>query len=116
MPFPTTTTDASNTDDTRGTQPTSLTIPHDFTPQSDASPNAMANNSAYYASTTNNNIPPTPESAVFNSNFIPNSNIMADLTSWGQFDSLVTAGFGMFDGSAGWQGETDFGNGFGFGM
>ncbi|KAH7392262.1 fungal-specific transcription factor domain-containing protein [Phaeosphaeria sp. MPI-PUGE-AT-0046c] len=55
---------------------------------------------------------PTPDSAVFNSNFMPNSSIMADLTSWGQFDSLVTAGIGLFDG-AGMQGDGGFGFGFG---
>ncbi|KAF2821827.1 fungal-specific transcription factor domain-containing protein [Ophiobolus disseminans] len=61
--------------------------------------------SQYYA-----NIP-TPESAVFGSGFLPNSSIMADLTSWGQFDSLVTAGIGLFD-SAGMQ-DGGFGVGFG---
>lgn len=66
------------------------------------------NQSQYYASI------PTPESAVFNPSFLPNSNIMADLTSWGQFDSLVTAGIGLFD-SAGMQGG-DGGFGFGFGI
>jgi hypothetical protein len=55
---------------------------------------------------------PTPDSAVFNSSFLPNSSIMADLTSWGQFDSLVTAGIGLFDG-AGMQGDGGFGFGFG---
>jgi hypothetical protein len=55
---------------------------------------------------------PTPESAVFNPSFLPNSNIMADLTSWGQFDSLVTAGIGLFDG-AGVQGDGGFGFAFG---
>lgn len=55
---------------------------------------------------------PTPESVVFNPNFVPNSSIMADLTSWGQFDSLVTAGIGLFD-SAGMQGDGGFGFGFG---
>lgn len=55
---------------------------------------------------------PTPDSAIFNSNFLPNSSIMADLTSWGQFDSLVTAGIGLFDG-AGMQGDGGFGFGFG---
>jgi hypothetical protein len=55
---------------------------------------------------------PTPDSAVFNSSFLPNSSIMADLTSWGQFDSLVTAGIGLFD-SAGMQGDGGFGFGFG---
>ncbi|KAH8726452.1 fungal-specific transcription factor domain-containing protein [Phaeosphaeriaceae sp. PMI808] len=54
----------------------------------------------------------TPDSAVFNPSFLPNSNIMADLTSWGQFDSLVTAGIGLFD-SAGMQGDANFGYGFG---
>jgi hypothetical protein len=37
---------------------------------------------------------PTPESAVFSNNFLSSSSLMADLTSWGQFDSLVTAGIG----------------------
>lgn len=83
----------------------------DFTPQPDASPSGTQ----LYGAATTTNIPPTPESAVFNSNFLPNSNIMADLTSWGQFDSLVTSGFGTFDG-AGLQGDGDFGNPFGFGM
>jgi hypothetical protein len=55
---------------------------------------------------------PTPESVVFNPSFLPDSNIMADLTSWGQFDSLVTAGIGLFD-SAGMQGDGGFGFGFG---
>ncbi|KAF2029904.1 hypothetical protein EK21DRAFT_66742 [Setomelanomma holmii] len=76
----------------------------DTTPRSDASPSA----NAFY-----NAVPPTPESAVFNTNFLPNSSIMADLTSWGQFDSLVTAGIGLFD-SAGMQ-DGGFG-GFGFGV
>jgi hypothetical protein len=55
---------------------------------------------------------PTPESVVFNPSFLPDSSIMADLTSWGQFDSLVTAGIGLFD-SAGMQGDGGFGYGFG---
>jgi hypothetical protein len=55
---------------------------------------------------------PTPDSAVFNPSFLPNSSIMADLTSWGQFDSLVTAGIGLFDG-AGVQGDGGFGFAFG---
>jgi hypothetical protein len=54
----------------------------------------------------------TPDSAVFNPSFLPNSSIMADLTSWGQFDSLVTAGIGLFDG-AGVQGDGGFGFAFG---
>jgi hypothetical protein len=57
------------------------------------------------------NIPPTPESAMFNMDLLSSNNNMADLTSWGQFDSLVTAGIGMFD--AGFQGDGGFG-GFGF--
>jgi hypothetical protein len=56
-----------------------------------------------------------PESAAFVGNGFFDNSLMADLTSWGQFDSLVTAGFGMFDG-AGLQGEGDFGAGFAFGL
>jgi hypothetical protein len=59
-----------------------------------------------------NNLP-TPDSTVFNTGFLSTSSIMADLTSWGQFDSLVTAGIGMLDG-AGYGGDTGFG--FGLGM
>lgn len=59
-----------------------------------------------------NNLP-TPESAAFNTSFLPTSSIMADLTSWGQFDSLVTAGIGMLDGG-GYGGDAGFG--FGLGM
>ncbi|KAF2478204.1 uncharacterized protein BDR25DRAFT_330733 [Lindgomyces ingoldianus] len=71
------------------------------TPKSDAS--------AGFAATFSygGNIPPTPESAVFN--MIPTSSIMADLTSWGQFDSLVTAGIGVLDGS--FPGDSGFGFG-----
>ncbi|OAL43903.1 hypothetical protein IQ07DRAFT_616065 [Pyrenochaeta sp. DS3sAY3a] len=77
----------------------------DTTPQTDgASPSGLA---TFYSA----NSLPTPESAVFSTNFIPNSSIMSDLTSWGQFDSLVTAGIGMFDG--GFQGDNGFGFGFG---
>lgn len=76
------------------------------TPQTETASPSILNNAFY-----NGNIPPTPESAVFNSNFLPNSSIMADLTSWGQFDSLVTAGTGLFDG--GFQGDGSFGYGFG---
>ncbi|KAF2195778.1 hypothetical protein K469DRAFT_744257 [Zopfia rhizophila CBS 207.26] len=54
------------------------------------------------------NIPPTPESAVFN---LSSSSLMVDLTSWDQFDSLVTAGIGGFDGS--FPGETGLGYGVG---
>ncbi|ORY10163.1 fungal-specific transcription factor domain-domain-containing protein [Clohesyomyces aquaticus] len=53
------------------------------------------------------NIPPTPEPAVFNT-ILPSNSLMADLTSWGQFDSLVTAGIGVLDGSF----AGDFGFGF----
>ncbi|KAJ4303364.1 hypothetical protein N0V90_002257 [Kalmusia sp. IMI 367209] len=67
---------------------------------------------SFYASSVPNNLP-TPESAVFaNSSFLPTSSIMADLTSWGQFDSLVTAGIGMLDGG-GYGGDQGFGFGLG---
>lgn len=75
------------------------------TPQTDSASPGL--NNAFYGA---NNIPPTPESAMFNIDFL-SANNMADLTSWGQFDSLVTAGIGMFD--AGFQGDGGFG-GFGF--
>jgi hypothetical protein len=81
--------------------------PPTLTPQSDASP-AFTN--TYY---TDPNNPLTPDSMLFNTNFLPTSNIMADLTSWGQFDSLVTAGIGMLDGG-GFQEDGTWG--FGFGM
>lgn len=69
------------------------------TPQIDPSSPGLAGGS-YYGT----NIPPMPESAVFNTSFLPTSSIMADLTSWGQFDSLVTAGIGLgLDG--GYQGD-----------
>ncbi|KAF2676811.1 hypothetical protein K458DRAFT_178271 [Lentithecium fluviatile CBS 122367] len=84
-----------------------LTAPA-LTPQSEASP-AFSN--PYYPPTTNN--PLTPDSALFNTSFLPTSNIMADLTSWGQFDSLVTAGIGMLDGGGFME---DGGWGFGFGL
>jgi hypothetical protein len=73
------------------------------TPQSDA---AQGLTSAFYG-----NVPPTPESAIFNPDYMPSNSVMADLTSWGQFDSLVTAGIGIFDG--GFQGDNGFGFGFG---
>lgn len=86
-----------------GIQDTLMPTP---TPQTDtATPSGLS--SAFY-NTSNN--PPTPESAAFTSNYLPSSSIMADLTSWDQFDSLVTAGIGMFDG--GFQED----NGFGFGL
>lgn len=50
------------------------------------------------ASFYNGNVPQTPDSAIFNPNYLPSNSAMADLTSWGQFDSLVTAGIGIFDG------------------
>jgi energy-converting hydrogenase Eha subunit F len=59
-------------------------------------------------------MPTGPESAgggLYNTDYVPSNSIMADLTSWGQFDSLVTAGIGIFDG--GFQGDTGFGFGFG---
>ncbi|KAF2640332.1 hypothetical protein P280DRAFT_401545 [Massarina eburnea CBS 473.64] len=56
---------------------------------------------------------PTPDSGLFPQAFgmSPNS-IMADLTSWGQFDSLVTAGAGIGMGMMG-MGMVDGGAGFG---
>lgn len=62
------------------------------------------------ASFYNGNVPQTPDSAMFNPNYLPSNSAMADLTSWGQFDSLVTAGIGIFDG--GFQGDNNFGFGF----
>ena len=56
-------------------------------------------------------VPPTPESAMYGAEYMSSNSIMADLTSWGQFDSLVTAGIGIFDG--GFQGDNGFGFGFG---
>jgi hypothetical protein len=61
------------------------------------------------ASFYNGNVPQTPDSAIFNSNYLPSN--MADLTSWGQFDSLVTAGIGIFDGGFP-GGDQNFGFGF----
>lgn len=63
----------------------------------------------YYGTSVANNLL-TPESVVFNTNFLPTSSIMADLTSWGQFDSLVTAGVGILDGG-GYGGDAGFGLG-----
>lgn len=55
---------------------------------------------------------PTPESAGYSNNFLTNnSSFMADLTSWGQFDSLVSGGIGVLDG--GFQGDPGFGIAFG---
>jgi hypothetical protein len=59
-------------------------------------------------------MPAGPESGgggLYNTDYVPSNSIMADLTSWGQFDSLVTAGIGIFDG--GFQGDNGFGFGFG---
>lgn len=70
--------------------------------QSAASPDMAA---SFYG---NGNVPQTPDSTMFNSSYLPSN--MADLTSWGQFDSLVTAGIGIFDG--GFQGDQSFGFGF----
>ncbi|KAJ4314718.1 hypothetical protein N0V94_006323 [Neodidymelliopsis sp. IMI 364377] len=74
----------------------------DTTSQNGASPDMTG---SFY-----NNVPPTPESTIFNSNYLPSNSVMADLTSWGQFDSLVTAGIGIFDG--GFQSDNSFGLGF----
>ncbi|KAF2000508.1 hypothetical protein P154DRAFT_434860 [Amniculicola lignicola CBS 123094] len=80
--------------------PSGLGVANTGTPQSETS--------AFREFAYGGNVPPTPESAVFS--MMPAST-MADLMSWGQFDSLVTAGIGMLDGG-GWQ---DGGLGFGFG-
>ncbi|KAH7118771.1 fungal-specific transcription factor domain-containing protein, partial [Dendryphion nanum] len=65
----------------------------------------------------NGNVPPTPESDVFATGFLSNSSFLTDFSSWGQFDSLVTAGIagiGVLDGSNGWQNDNMSGL-FGFG-
>ncbi len=84
------------------------------TPQTDtASPSGATNLAASFYNA--NTIPPTPESTVFSQNLLSDGGVMADFTNWGQFDSLVTAGIGMFDGGAsgisGWDGS---GLGMGF--
>ncbi|KAH6643665.1 fungal-specific transcription factor domain-containing protein [Boeremia exigua] len=81
--------------------PAVLAVP-EATSQNGASPDMTA---SFY---NNGNVPQTPDSTMFNSNYLPSN--MADLTSWGQFDSLVTAGIGIFDG--GFQGDQNFGFGF----
>jgi hypothetical protein len=79
------------------------------TPQRDPSPAGFSNPVAgYYGAAPGL---PTPEQALFNSNFMSPESVMADLTSWGQFDSLVTAGIGMLDGG-GFDGDGNFGFGF----
>jgi hypothetical protein len=75
------------------------------TPQSNSE---TANFNSYYGNIS------TPESSIFTSNFVPTSSIIADLTSWGQFDSLVTAGIGVLDGGGGYgagfnSGQSDMG-------
>jgi hypothetical protein len=75
------------------------------TPQSNSE---TANFNSYYGNIS------TPESSIFTSNFMPTSSIIADLTSWGQFDSLVTAGIGVLDGGGGYgagfnSGQSDMG-------
>jgi hypothetical protein len=80
----------------------------EHTPGSGASTNAFSSASAFYGGT----IPPTPESTVFSSSWLGNNSFMEDFTSWGQFDSLVTAGIGVLDGSGGLQGEGGLGAGF----
>ena len=87
--------------DQNHTNSTVSTLP-EATLQNGASPDMTAN---FY-----NNVPQTPDSTMFNSNYMPSNSVMADLTSWGQFDSLVTAGIGIFDG--GFQGDNNFGFGF----
>lgn len=72
-----------------------------------ANPTSTSQNDAFAGHFYSGNIPPTPESVIFSTNFLPTSSLMADLTSWGQFDSLVTAGIGVLDG--GLQGDVGFG-------
>ncbi|KAL5115248.1 hypothetical protein ACEQ8H_006840 [Pleosporales sp. CAS-2024a] len=107
-PFSTTTTSPNATTTTTTTITASATYAaeHDVA----TTPGLGATATQLYAS---GGSMPTPDSAVFHTSFLPNSSIMADLTSWGQFDSLVTAGIGLFDG-AGMQG--DGGGGFGLGL
>ncbi|CAI6335337.1 unnamed protein product [Periconia digitata] len=76
----------------------------------------------FYSTTSAGAGLPTPESALFGTDFMSPDSIMADLTGWGQFDSLVTAGIGMMDGVGGFPGSVgggggsaDTGMGFGFG-
>lgn len=83
------------------TDSTVLSLPE--TAQSGASPDMAA---SFY----NGNVPQTPDSSIYNPNYLPSNSVMADLTSWGQFDSLVTAGIGIFDG--GFPGDSNFGFGF----
>ncbi|PSN67612.1 hypothetical protein BS50DRAFT_492417 [Corynespora cassiicola Philippines] len=85
-----------------------LTLPA-ATPQSDGSGAGGFTGGSFYGG--RNNVPPTPESAVFDTSYLPTSSLMADLTSWGQFDSLVTAGIGILDGSF----QGDMGLSFGLG-
>lgn len=110
-------TNQQNRSDTTGTTPLPLSgtgiaeqtqinasvLPlSDTTAQSSTSPNMTG---PFY-----NNVPQTPDSTIFDSSYLPSNSVMADLTSWGQFDSLVTAGIGIFDG--GYQGDSNFGFGF----
>ena len=82
----------------------------DTTPQSGAGPDMTASFYNNNNNGNNNNVPQTPDSTMFNSNYLPSNSVMADLTSWGQFDSLVTAGIGIFD--SGFQGDNSWGFGF----
>ena len=81
-------------------------FPASTTPQADSASPGVGN---FYQP---NAIPPAaPDNAGFNASYLNSgSSVMADLTSWGQFDSLVTAGIGMFE--AGFQGD----NGLGFNL
>lgn len=83
------------------TNSAALAIPESMS-QNGASPDMTA---SFY---NNGNVPQTPDSTMFNSSYMPSN--MADLTSWGQFDSLVTAGIGIFDG--GFPVDQNFGFGF----
>lgn len=72
-----------------------LDIPAVGTPQRDPSPGFAAAGPFYGPAAGL----PTPESALFGTDFMSPDSIMAELTGWGQFDSLVTAGIGVMDGS-----------------
>ncbi|KAF2274656.1 uncharacterized protein EI97DRAFT_459936 [Westerdykella ornata] len=75
-----------------GTPSSSLAVP--VPTASNADPNPSTFQSTFYSGA----IPPTPESAVFTSTWMGSDGFMEDLTTWGQFDSFVTAGIGVLDG------------------
>jgi hypothetical protein len=78
--------------------------------QGDVSSSDNAFSSAFFGGT--DTVPPTPESSAFSTSWLGNNTFMEDFTSWGQFDSLVTAGIGVLDGVVG-QGDGGIAGGFG---